>query len=81
MKPLSVEEVLKAGGRVKLPKGQVSPLTEQYALKILGLLADLPDYKSRMRSLKAAIRMLQRYTGGTRGPRKTKTVSEGNDDD
>ena len=54
---LTLDEVVKSGGNIKLGK-QGNPLVDTYACKILGLLADAPSQEVRRRALEKARRML-----------------------
>lgn len=59
MAKLSVQEVVKAGGKVHLGR-QANPLVDSLACKIVGVLADAPDQETRRRALNKALRMLSR---------------------
>lgn len=60
---LTVEELLKAGGKLpaksNLKKMHISE-SQKYALRILGILADAPDQNTRFLALGKAERMLKR---------------------
>ena len=61
---LTVEELLKAGGKLPakskhLKKMHISE-SQKYALRILGILADAPDQNTRFLALGKAERMLKR---------------------
>lgn len=55
---IAVEDVVRAGGKVKLGRGQTPFFVDTLALRILGLLADAPTMEVRRKALEKARRML-----------------------
>ena len=58
---VSVEEVLKAGGKVKLPGKAAQLLADQLACMLVGVLAGAPDNETRKRALEKARWMLGQW--------------------